>query len=68
MIAENKPKIIAYLTARLERERLACREQDWLAAIAGHLGTVPPHLLDADPAAVARLVRSDPRWLAEGGR
>ncbi|HBP5741280.1 TPA: hypothetical protein NIC38_003107 [Pseudomonas aeruginosa] len=61
---------------RLEVGNLTCREQDWLASIAGHLGCLPQHLLDAclidrddldeqadaNPVAVARLIRTDPRW------
>ena len=66
----------------LDAGRLLPREQGWLAAIAGYLGCLPQHLLDAklidrddlaeqldaDPAAVARLIRTDPRWIAGGGQ
>ena len=82
LIARHKPEIIRHLAARLEVARLLPREQGWLASIAGHLGCLPQHLLDArlidaddlteqadaDSAAVAALIRTDPRWFAGGGR
>lgn len=82
LIAANKVAIIEHLNTRLEVGRLLPREQGWLASIAGHLGCLPQRLLDAelidrddlaeqadaDPAAVARLIQNDPRWIAGGGR
>lgn len=81
-ITANKAEIVQLMTARLAVGSLTHREQGWLAAIAGHLGCLPQHLLDAelidrvdlaeqldaDPAAVARLIRTDPRWIAGGGQ
>lgn len=68
-IKENKPRLISELT-RIKR-------LNWLASVAIELQREPGELLaegfidrndleeqlDADPKAVAALIRSDPRWI-----